>query len=63
MPLVINIKVSLPPKGSPRHQTIERPVLVDEDNNIQEIEDEGIRALKKRRQEAPPVNIGLLREH
>lgn len=46
------------PRRSPIHQTMERSMLLDEDNNAREAEGESIKALKRRRrQEAPHVTI------
>lgn len=52
----------MPPRGSPKCWTIEKPVLMDKDN-AQETEAEGVWALKRRkRQEAPLVTIKSSKE-
>lgn len=59
VPLVTDTRVPLPPRRSPKRQTMERPVLVDEDDT-KEAEVEGVRALKRTRKQevpAPPVDI------
>lgn len=57
VPLVTETRVPLSPRGSPKHQTIERPLLVDKDD-AQETKGEGVRALnRRRRQEAPSCDI------
>lgn len=56
--LVTDIKVSLSLKKSIKCRMIKRPMLVDEKDNAKETKSEGTRALKRRRrQEAPLVNI------
>lgn len=49
MPLVTNIRVLLPPRGSPKYQTIERPLLIDKDIETEEVKGKGVRVLKRRR--------------
>lgn len=48
MPLVIDIRVPLSLRESLRHPTTERLLLIDQEK-VEEVKDEGIRALKRRR--------------
>lgn len=65
MSLVTDTGVPLPPKGSPRHQTIERLVLVNKEDDAKEIKGRGVKALKRRRRQeapSPPKDIESSKE-